>query len=84
MPEPLPGEPRSGEGQAQSQPLPGGLPPGEPLPLGVALSPTGDPAVDAGLDRLAALDGVPTGSHAEVYEDVHQRLTDTLAALDRE
>ncbi|MCG6496822.1 hypothetical protein [Kitasatospora sp. A2-31] len=57
---------------------------GAPLPLGVELTPTGHPAVDAGLARLAALDGVPTGAHVAVYEDVHQRLTDTLAALDRD
>ncbi|MFI6850240.1 hypothetical protein OG535_28505 [Kitasatospora sp. NBC_00085] len=57
---------------------------GEPLPLGVELTPTGHPAVDAGLARLEALDGVPTDAHVAVYEDVHQRLTDTLAALDRE
>ncbi|KJY27323.1 MULTISPECIES: hypothetical protein [unclassified Streptomyces] len=58
--------------------------PGEPLPLGVGLTPTGHPAVDAGLARLAALDGVPTDAHVAVYEDVHQRLADTLAALDRD
>ncbi|WP_395293835.1 hypothetical protein ACF9IK_09715 [Kitasatospora hibisci] len=57
---------------------------GEPLPLAVELTPTGHPAVDAGLARLAALDGVPTGAHVAVYEDVHQRLTETLAALDRD
>ncbi|MFI9331169.1 hypothetical protein ACIGZJ_26985 [Kitasatospora sp. NPDC052868] len=57
---------------------------GEPLPLGVELTPSGHPAVDAGLARLAALDGVPTEAHAAVYEDVHQRLADTLAALDQE
>ncbi|AUY49272.1 hypothetical protein [Streptomyces sp. CB01881] len=67
-------------------PAPAALDPadGEPLPLGVGLAPTGHPAVDAGLARLEALDGVPTEAHVAVYEDVHQRLTDTLAALDRE
>ncbi|MGW4896395.1 hypothetical protein ACWEQL_29700 [Kitasatospora sp. NPDC004240] len=54
-----------------------------PLPLGVELTPTGHPAVDAGLARLEALDGVPTEAHPGVYEDVHQRLADTLAALDQ-
>ncbi|MER7753594.1 hypothetical protein [Kitasatospora sp. NPDC097643] len=53
-------------------------------PLGVELAPTGHPAVDAGLARLEALDGVPAEAHVEVYEDVHQRLADTLAALDQE
>ncbi|MEE1820693.1 hypothetical protein [Streptomyces sp. BE20] len=56
----------------------------EPLPLGVELTPTGHPAVDAGTARLEALDGVPTDAHVPVYEDVHQRLADTLAALDRD
>ncbi|MFF3005404.1 hypothetical protein ACFVTF_21620 [Kitasatospora sp. NPDC057940] len=53
-------------------------------PLGVERTPTGHPAVDAGLARLEALDGVPAEAHVEVYEDVHQRLADTLAALDQE
>ncbi|MFJ9953342.1 hypothetical protein [Kitasatospora sp. NPDC091207] len=57
---------------------------GEPLPLGVELTPTGHPAVDAALARLEALDGVPTEAHVAVYEDVHQRLTDALAALDQD
>ncbi|MFJ9777841.1 hypothetical protein ACIRVF_42490 [Kitasatospora sp. NPDC101157] len=53
-------------------------------PLGVELLPTGHPGVDAGLARLEALDGVPAEAHVAVYEDVHQRLADTLAALDRD
>ncbi|WP_244178995.1 hypothetical protein [Streptomyces rubellomurinus] len=53
-------------------------------PLGVELTPTGHPVVDAGLVRLEALDGVPAEAHVAVYEDVHQRLADTLAALDQE
>ncbi|MFJ7244600.1 hypothetical protein ACIQWA_08095 [Kitasatospora sp. NPDC098652] len=53
-------------------------------PLGVELLPTGHPGVDAGLARLEALDGVPAEAHVAVYEDVHQRLADALAALDRE
>ncbi|MET8545325.1 hypothetical protein ABZW03_32505 [Kitasatospora sp. NPDC004799] len=53
-------------------------------PLGVELTPTGHPGVDAGLARLEALDGVPAEAHVAVYEDVHQRLVDALAALDRE
>ncbi|MFB6890306.1 hypothetical protein ACFCX4_13425 [Kitasatospora sp. NPDC056327] len=68
-------------------PLPVAVPPhvaAEPSPLGVGLTPTGHPAVDAGLARLEALDGVPTDAHVAVYEDVHQRLADTLAALDRD
>lgn len=53
-------------------------------PLGVDLQPTGHPVVDAGLARLEALDGAPAEAHVAVYEDVHQRLADTLAALDQE
>ncbi|MFD7454549.1 hypothetical protein [Kitasatospora sp. NPDC059827] len=53
-------------------------------PLGVELLPTGHPGVDAGLARLEALDGVPAEAHVAVYEDVHQRLADALAALDQE
>ncbi|MBV6702826.1 hypothetical protein [Kitasatospora aureofaciens] len=55
-----------------------------PEPLGVELTSTGHPAVDAGLARLEALDGVPAEAHVAVYEDVHQRFADTLAALDQE
>jgi hypothetical protein len=43
---------------------------------------TGHPQVDDALARLATLDGVETEAHVAVYEDVHQRLADTLAALD--
>ncbi|MER7706517.1 hypothetical protein ABTX81_26920 [Kitasatospora sp. NPDC097605] len=80
MPEPeIPTDPAPSA--LSAVPLPGT---GEPLPLGVDLAPTGHPAVDAGLARLEALDGVPTDAHVAVYEDVHQRLADTLAALDRD
>ncbi|MFJ4189520.1 MULTISPECIES: hypothetical protein [unclassified Kitasatospora] len=57
---------------------------GRAEPLGVELLPTGHPEVDAGLARLEGLDGVPAEAHVAVYEDVHQRLADTLAALDQE
>ncbi|MEV7187860.1 hypothetical protein [Kitasatospora sp. NPDC093102] len=53
-------------------------------PLGVELALTGDPGIDAGLALLETLDGVPAEAHVAVYEDVHQRLVDTLAALDQE
>ncbi|MFJ6385624.1 hypothetical protein ACIQI7_37180 [Kitasatospora sp. NPDC092039] len=62
---------------------PGALPP-EAEPLGFEPVPTGHPGVDAGLARLEALDGAPAEAHVAVYEDVHQRLVDTLAALDQE
>ncbi|MFC9328254.1 hypothetical protein [Kitasatospora sp. NPDC057015] len=54
----------------------------EALPLGVEFQPTGHPEVDGALGRLVALDGVPTEAHVPVYEDVHRRLGETLAALD--
>ncbi|MCX4746018.1 hypothetical protein OG455_10860 [Kitasatospora sp. NBC_01287] len=54
----------------------------EPEPLGVPLDPTGHPGVDAALDRLAVLDGVPTTEHAAVYEDVHETLSTILTTLD--
>ncbi|WP_051838516.1 hypothetical protein [Streptomyces sp. NRRL WC-3742] len=53
-------------------------------PLGVEFTATGHPGVDAALARLEALDGVPAEAHVPVYEDVHQRLVDTLAALDQD
>jgi hypothetical protein len=54
----------------------------ESAPLGVALETTGEPAVDALLARLADADALPTGGHAEVYEDVPRGLRDALTALD--
>jgi hypothetical protein len=62
----------------------GGGPPGErePEALGVTLASTEDPGVDALMARLADADALPTGGHAEVYEDVHRGLRDALTALD--
>jgi hypothetical protein len=57
-------------------------PDGAPRPPVAEITPTGHPGVDAALVRLRALDGVPTEEHVPVYEDVHQRLADTLTALD--
>ncbi|MFM9135309.1 MAG: hypothetical protein ACKOT0_07735 [bacterium] len=58
----------------------------EDLPLEVPTSlppvePTGDPRVDAALDRLAELDGAPVPEHVEVFSDIHVRLTGALADL---
>ncbi|GAA2256185.1 MULTISPECIES: hypothetical protein [Kitasatospora] len=50
----------------------------EPAPV----EPTGHPEVDAALAGLAELAGVETAAQVAVYEDVHQRLVGTLAALD--
>ncbi|MEV6674864.1 hypothetical protein [Streptomyces sp. NPDC051162] len=56
---------------------------GGPLPLGVDRAPTGDPAVDGLLVRLADADHLAATGHLEVYEDVHRGLRDALTALDR-
>ncbi|MER7046177.1 hypothetical protein ABT391_15035 [Streptomyces jumonjinensis] len=56
--------------------------PAAPGPLGVARTPTGDAGVDALLARLADADRLPADAHPQVYEDVHQGLRETLAALD--
>lgn len=56
--------------------------PAAPAPLGVDRVPTGHPAVDAGLERLADADHLPADGHWEVYEDVHRGLREALAALD--
>ncbi|THA27916.1 hypothetical protein E4198_22785 [Streptomyces sp. RKND-216] len=54
-----------------------------PQPLGVRIEQTGDPDVDAQLQRLEDADHLAVSGHLEVYEDVHRGLRDTLTALDR-
>ena len=49
---------------------------------GPVLRETGHAGVDAALARLGELGGVPVEVHAEVYDDVHQVLRDTLSGLD--
>ena len=44
--------------------------------------PTGVPAVDAAVERLAELDALPTSEHVAVYDAVHRQLQDALADLD--
>jgi hypothetical protein len=44
--------------------------------------PTGVPAVDAAVERLADLKTLPTGEHVAVYDTVHRLLQDALADLD--
>ncbi|MFB7374424.1 hypothetical protein ACFC0D_31825 [Streptomyces sp. NPDC056222] len=53
-----------------------------PAPLGVERAPTGRPAVDALLERLADADHLPADGHLEVYEDVHRGLRSELSSLD--
>ncbi|MFE1247744.1 hypothetical protein [Streptomyces sp. NPDC058735] len=73
--------------EARQEPVPGAGPdpvydPAAPAPLNVPRTPTGDPAVDAALDRLGDADHLATDGHVEVYEDVHRGLRDALTALD--
>lgn len=44
--------------------------------------PTGEPRVDAALDRLADLDPDDVHSHAAVFDDIQQQLRATLTDLD--
>lgn len=53
-----------------------------PAPLDVPRAPTGDPRVDALVERLADVDHLDTDGHVQVYEDVHGGLRETLSALD--
>ena len=49
------------------------------LPIAVPVAPTGDARVDAALERLQDLDQVPIVEHAEVFSDIHSRLSAALA-----
>jgi hypothetical protein len=44
---------------------------------------TGDPRVDEAVATMASLDGAPVTDHVAVFDEVHRRLQDTLATLDR-
>lgn len=44
--------------------------------------PTGQPQVDAALERIAALDTDDLSTHAPVFDDVHRQLRQVLADLD--
>lgn len=48
------------------------------LPIAVPVQPTGDTRVDAALERLQELDQVPIEEHAEVFGDIHARLSAAL------
>lgn len=56
--------------------------PAAAAPLGVDREPTGLPAVDALLDRLAETDHLTADGHLAVYEDVHRGLRAELTSLD--
>lgn len=51
---------------------------------GTARESTGDERVDAAVARLGELDGAPTASHPEIFQDVHRRLQETLTGIDGE
>ncbi|MEU3193417.1 hypothetical protein ABZ686_22925 [Streptomyces sp. NPDC006992] len=81
------------EGARESEAAPGGdeepgaepeeEPEDGPRPLGVGVRPTGNGPVDARLKRLEDADHLAVSGHLEVYEDVHDGLRESLAALDR-
>lgn len=48
------------------------------LPIAVPVQATGDARVDAALERLQELDQVPIEEHAEVFADIHARLSAAL------
>ncbi|MFD6370547.1 hypothetical protein ACFWGM_26280 [Streptomyces roseolus] len=56
--------------------------PAAAAPLGVGRAPTGVPAVDALLERLAETDHLTADGHLAVYEDVHRGLRAELTSLD--
>lgn len=47
-----------------------------------APTPTGEPRVDAALERLHDISAAPVDEHVDIYDDVHRRLQDALADLD--
>lgn len=48
------------------------------LPISVPVQPTGDARVDAALERLQELDQATIEEHAEVFADIHARLSAAL------
>jgi hypothetical protein len=87
------GEPEPSAAQHHPEPAPsaaapgaeGGQDPGHSSP-DPGYEPTGRPDVDAVLDRLSDLEGLPPSDHIDIYEDAHRRLHETLLAAgeDRE
>ncbi|MFD0533819.1 hypothetical protein ACFQY7_08530 [Actinomadura luteofluorescens] len=55
---------------------------GPEFPAAPPPDPTGHPRVDAALALLGELGGRPVAAHVEVFEDVHQRLQELLAAAE--
>ena len=59
-----------------------------PVPLGVEgelilpdWEPTGDPTVDAALERLRELDDLDASEHVAIFESVHRQLHQRLSDL---
>jgi hypothetical protein len=80
--EPRPRPPLENEeraARAQPRPVPG---PAAPAPA--PPEPTGDERVDAALSRFDELATAPVADHVEIFEDVHRRLQDVLAAVDHD
>jgi hypothetical protein len=48
----------------------------------VAEGGSGDPRVDAALQRLDSIDELPVSDHVEQYDALHRTLQDALAAID--
>ncbi|MDX6287312.1 MAG: hypothetical protein QOG53_2797 [Frankiales bacterium] len=46
--------------------------------------PTDEPAVDAAIKRLHALDELPVAEHVGIFDEAHRELQDSLADLDEE
>ncbi len=52
--------------------------------LPIRPKPTGEPAVDATLERLRDVESAPLEQHVEIFDDVQRQLHDALAELDDE
>ncbi|MCU1693164.1 MAG: hypothetical protein JWM64_2255 [Frankiales bacterium] len=57
--------------------------PGPPVPRPPAAAWGPPPSVVAALDALEGVLDRPLEEHVQVYDDVHRRLQDALAALDQ-
>jgi hypothetical protein len=75
-----PGEAGRPDAGAQSSPDETGQP-GAGASTAAGLS-TGEPRVDAALQLLDRLPGLPVSEHPELFEQVHAQLTEVLGELD--
>ena len=53
--------------------------PADHEPVEASAPPSGDPRVDAAMERAAELAGTSPTEHVEIYEDVHRSLQEVLA-----